>query len=114
MRKQLAIYRDLGVPDSNLEGVFKVVGEPPALPAVAAPEAAPPPRVLLFAGHMIDAPGRGKPRFPAAKEAVAREDQGGRRERAAGAGGVAGGTGDLVDNSGFQREQLTTEAQRHG
>lgn len=30
-------------------------------------------RVLLFAGHMIDAPGRPKPRFPAEKEAIARQ-----------------------------------------
>lgn len=30
-------------------------------------------RVLLFAGHMIDAPGREKPRFPADKEVIARE-----------------------------------------
>ena len=30
-----------------------------------------PRKVLLFAGHMIDAPGRAKPRFPADKEPVA-------------------------------------------
>src|SRR5690606_21992090 len=30
-----------------------------------------PRQVLLFSGHMIDAPDRDKPRFPAAKEAVA-------------------------------------------
>lgn len=30
-------------------------------------------RVLLFSGHMIDAPGRPRPRFPAEKEAIARE-----------------------------------------
>ncbi|HEX6730396.1 MAG TPA: hypothetical protein VF074_10315, partial [Pyrinomonadaceae bacterium] len=30
-------------------------------------------RVLLFAGHMIDSPGREKSRFPADKEAIARE-----------------------------------------
>ena len=105
LRKQLAIYRDLGVLDSNLEEVFKVVGEPPALPAAAAPEAAPPPRprVLLFAGHMIDAPGREKPRFPAAKEAVARakiKEAVERELRRAGgvASGYAGGAsgGDLL------------------
>lgn len=43
------------------------------------PEAKTPPstqqrkRVLVFAGHMIDAPGRQKPRFPADKEDIARE-----------------------------------------
>lgn len=31
-----------------------------------------PGRVLLFTGHMIDAPGRSEPRFPAAKEPAAR------------------------------------------
>jgi hypothetical protein len=74
VRKQLAMYRDLGVLGANLPEVFKVVGEPPALPATAdAPARRPPrPRVLLFAGHMIDAPDRENPRFPAAKEAVAR------------------------------------------
>ena len=32
---------------------------------------APPRQVVLFSGHMIDAPGREKPRFPADKEPVA-------------------------------------------
>jgi len=32
---------------------------------------APPRKVLLFSGHMIDAPGRAQPRFPADKEALA-------------------------------------------
>jgi hypothetical protein len=76
VRKQLAIYRDLGVLGANLAEVFKVVVEPPPLPAAAAAEpAAVPPRkrVLLFAGHMIDAPDRPTPRFPADKERVARE-----------------------------------------
>ena len=69
--KQLAIYRDLGVMKNNLAEVFKVVGEPPPLsqPAAAAQRK----RVLLFAGHMVDAPGREKPRFPPDKELVARE-----------------------------------------
>ena len=31
VRKQLAIYRDLGVLDANLAEVFKVIGEPPPL-----------------------------------------------------------------------------------
>ncbi|HYH84120.1 MAG TPA: tetratricopeptide repeat-containing protein [Pyrinomonadaceae bacterium] len=75
VRKQLAIYRDLGVLGVNLAEVFKVVGEPPALPGPGEQPAAPPKRkrVLLFAGHMIDEPGREKPRFPADKEQVARE-----------------------------------------
>lgn len=31
----------------------------------------PPRKVLLFSGHMIDAPGRAKPRFPPSKEGIA-------------------------------------------
>jgi hypothetical protein len=31
----------------------------------------PPQKVVLFSGHMIDAPGRGKPRFPPEKEPIA-------------------------------------------
>lgn len=34
---------------------------------------APPRHVLLFSGHMVDAPGRKAPRFPADKELVARD-----------------------------------------
>lgn len=75
IRKQLAIYRDLGVLNSNLAEVFKVVGEPAPLPDPGAAPAAhvERKRVLVFAGHMIDAPGRPKPRFPADKEPLARE-----------------------------------------
>lgn len=73
--QQLAIYRDLGVLSGNLTEVFKVVGEPPVLPEPGAqPEAQPArKRVLVFAGHMIDAADRKTPRFPADKEALARE-----------------------------------------
>src|ERR1700758_458087 len=37
------------------------------------PETSPQPaqKVVLFSGHMIDAPGRGKPRFPPEKEPIA-------------------------------------------
>jgi tetratricopeptide (TPR) repeat protein len=104
VRKQLAIYRDLGVLGANLAEVFKVVGEPPPLAAPGLAPAAPPrQRVLLFAGHMIDAPGREHPRFPADGEAVARERIRAAvvREMESGAGvasGYAGGAsgGDLL------------------
>ena len=33
----------------------------------------PPRKVVLFSGHMVDAPGREKPRFPPDKEAIARQ-----------------------------------------
>src|SRR5688572_4515922 len=59
----------LGALEVNL-GRVKVVGEPEAQKLPSPQERK---RVLLFAGHMIDAPGREKPRFPADKEAIARE-----------------------------------------
>lgn len=73
--KQLAIYRDLGVLNDNLAEIFSELGEPPPLPETTAqPEAKQPrKRVLVFAGHMIDAPGRETKRFPADMEEVARE-----------------------------------------
>ena len=75
VRKQLGLYRDVGVLTSNLAEVFTVVGEPSPLPAPSAEPSATPERkrVLLFAGHMIDAPDRKSPRFPADKEQLARE-----------------------------------------
>jgi tetratricopeptide (TPR) repeat protein len=105
VRKQLAIYRDLGVLDSNLAEVFKVVGEPPPLPAQSCEAAAVPQqkRMLLFAGHMIDTPERESPRFPADKEQVAREkiQEAVIKEMGSGAGvtcGYAGGAsgGDIL------------------
>lgn len=73
IRNQLIIYRDLGVLTANLAEVFKVVGEPPPLESVASEVVEPRKRVLLFTGHKIDEPDRAEPRFPADKEAVARE-----------------------------------------
>jgi hypothetical protein len=75
VRKQLGVYRDLGVLTDNLAEVFKVVGEPPPIPEPSAQPADKPQRkrILVFAGHMIDAPDRETPRFPADKESVARE-----------------------------------------
>ncbi len=70
VRKQLAIYQDLGVLTGNLAEVIKAVGEPQP-DQIAAPQQRK--KVLLFAGHMIDAPGRKKARFPADKELTARE-----------------------------------------
>jgi hypothetical protein len=71
VRKQLSLFRDLGVLTTSLAAVDEVVGAPAAASAPAPQERK---RVLLFAGHMIDAPGREKPRFPADKESVAREE----------------------------------------
>jgi len=75
VRQQLAIYRDLDVLDENCAEVFKIVGEPDPLPEPGSQPSQEPAhkRVLLFAGHMIDAPDRETPRFPADKELAARE-----------------------------------------
>jgi hypothetical protein len=75
IQKQLAIYRDLGVLNTNLAEVFKVVGEPPQLrdPSEPPPSVPERKRVLVFAGHMIDEADRNTPRFPASKELIARE-----------------------------------------
>ena len=75
VRQQLRIYRDLDVLDENCTEVFKVVGEPDPQPESGAQPHPPSAhkRVLLFAGHMIDAPDRQTPRFPADKELAARE-----------------------------------------
>ncbi len=75
IRNQLGIYRDLNVLTGNLAEVFKVVGEPPPLetPRAESDVVEPRKRVLVFSGHMIDAPDRQSPRFPPEKESIARE-----------------------------------------
>lgn len=99
VRRQLGLYHDLGLLKENVEAALGVLGPAP----VETPVASAPHRVLLFTGHMIDAPGRAEPRFPADKvdvakqkiaEAVAKE-----QELAGGiAYGIAGGAngGDIL------------------
>lgn len=74
-RRQLDLYRQLGVLADNVTAALSVF--PPAAvedgaEAGACAAAGPRPRVLLFAGHRIDAPGHTPPCFPADKEEVAR------------------------------------------
>ena len=73
-RRQLLLYRQLGLLAANVDAALALPGwgEPPA---VAAPTAAPasPPHVIVFTGHVIDAANRKEPRFPAAKESIARD-----------------------------------------
>ena len=74
VRRQLALYQGLGVLADNTQAVL---AELDRLEQEAGIRAAPgqtvePPRILLFTGHRIDAPGRAEPRFPAAKEPEAR------------------------------------------
>lgn len=69
VRRQLNLYQDLGLFKENVEAVLNVL-EPAA---VVTEVASAPQRVLLFTGHMIDAPGRATPRFPADKVEIAKQ-----------------------------------------
>jgi hypothetical protein len=98
VRQQLAMYQKLGVFTANLEEVIKYTGLPE--PDVDEKERK---RVLIFTGHMIDAPDRAKPRFPGGKEDVARRKirEAVEAEMKLGGGvsyGVAGGAcgGDII------------------
>jgi tetratricopeptide (TPR) repeat protein len=68
VRNQLAMYNELSVLKANVDEVIKYTGLPE--PQVAGNGRK---RVLIFTGHMIDAPDREKPRFPADKEDTARQ-----------------------------------------
>jgi hypothetical protein len=69
VRRQIGLYHDLGLLKDNVEAALSVLE--PAL--VETSTASTPQRVLLFTGHMIDAPGRAEPRFPADKVEVAKQ-----------------------------------------
>jgi hypothetical protein len=102
VRRQLGIYQDLEILTANVQAALAALGSAPEddgkpVTATAAP------RVLLFTGHMIDAPGRPKPRFPPDQEDVARQAirQAVETERKRPGGvafGIAGGAsgGDLL------------------
>ena len=70
VRRQVSLYQELGLQQDNVQAVLNVLDGTTATPP-------PPPstqrRVILFTGHMIDAPNRAEPRFPASKVDVARE-----------------------------------------
>lgn len=66
VRQQLLLYEQLGVARANVSEVLGT--EKFKAPATTKP-AATPPHTLLFTGHLIDAAGRAKPRFPADREA---------------------------------------------
>jgi hypothetical protein len=71
VRRNLAVYKDLGLFEPNVTAALKVVDD--AMAALQPPRAAPD-RVLLFTGHMVDAPDREKSRmrFPPTGEAESR------------------------------------------
>lgn len=68
VRNQLAMYQELGVFKANVEEVIKYTGVPEVKADGNGRK-----RVLIFTGHMIDAPDRPTPRFPADKENIARQ-----------------------------------------
>ena len=72
VHEQLAVYWQLGVRSdfaaASLAALAELIAAKPAVDRGG--EA--PTRVLLFTGHMVDAPGRSPPRFPPSKAAEAR------------------------------------------
>lgn len=69
-RAQLLLLKDLAFQTENVEAGIAAFDR--AMQRLTEPEAKWQPRqVFLFSGHMIDAPGRASPRFPAEKESVA-------------------------------------------
>ena len=66
-RQQLLVLRDLGFRPAQVEAAVHVFDR--EIERTHAPWT--PRQVILFSGHMIDAPGRPEPRFPAEKEDIA-------------------------------------------
>lgn len=66
VRRQLLLYQRLGILQDNIQAALDNIAP------VAGKVEEIPPRVLLFTGHRVDAPGRSTPRFPPAKESEAR------------------------------------------
>jgi hypothetical protein len=96
-RRQLQLYERLGILEENVKSALEVL--PPASKTGELKKQ----RVILFAGHMLDQPGRIPPRFPPEKEEVARRAIRGailaEQEATGGiAYGIAGGShgGDLL------------------
>ena len=76
VNRQLAMLGRLGLFGDNIAALRPVIDGLEALSrskAASQPPTAAPDKVLLFAGHLIDKPGRPAPRFPAAQEAIARQ-----------------------------------------
>ena len=69
-RGQLALFESLGLRAGLARRVIDAIDA--RFAALPHPAARRPTRLIVFAGHRIDAPGRHAPRFPAAAEAAAR------------------------------------------
>jgi len=66
---RLDMFRQLGVRKDFVAAALATLDELSAAQPALAKAAAPPLRVLLFTGHMVDKPGRAQPRFPPTKAA---------------------------------------------
>ena len=67
VRRQIEMLAELGVLEGNVADALRILPEPKK------PERHDLDRVILFTGHRIDSGTRKSPRFPAAKEGVARD-----------------------------------------
>jgi hypothetical protein len=108
-KRQLRLYEQLGILEKNVGAALKAF--PPSIEIQDVRKK----RVVLFAGHMLDAPNRVPPRFPANKEEVARQAirtaiQAESQESEI-AYGVAGGSsgGDLLFHEVCQELGIKTE-----
>jgi len=70
VRGQLVLYQELGLLQANVTAALEALAPAPSAGGAPQPAPAGPTRVLLFTGHMIDAPGREKPRFPNKQEMI--------------------------------------------
>ncbi len=70
VRRQLSLYQELGLLQENVSAALSVL--PTGTSGPLSPLTSGSKRVLLFTGHMIDAPDRREPRFPPDKVEVGR------------------------------------------
>jgi hypothetical protein len=68
--EQVYLYRALGLFTDNVDAALEALRAPQEEATKARPVRS---RVMVFAGHRVDSPGRTEPRFPAASEPTARE-----------------------------------------
>jgi len=111
-RKQLLLYQRLAVLAENTLAALENI------PVVAQKEETPQaaPRVILFTGHRVDAPGRQKPRFPPDREDEARamilaavsEEKNKRAGKLLGISGGASG-GDILFHEVCQELDMATK-----